>query len=132
MKNTTDAHRSRWGYHPCQYGLYEKLRFLHKHYWKTVYDFHRWHRWARKEPQNRIGPEPRFLEEFVNDSVWFKPITVRGESGYKIYPKTVTDHGVVELYQRARMPQPEPVDPFEDSIVRQIDALYEKVVKALE
>ena len=48
------VYKSRWGFHPCGYELFAKLRLLHKWYWQTVYDFHRWHRWCRKEPHQEL------------------------------------------------------------------------------
>jgi len=119
----TDAFQSRWGYHPCSYEFFLKLKRLHKWYWQTVYDFHRWHRWQRKDPVNRRGPEPAFCEAFVEDTPWFKPVTRRGECHVKIYPKAVVDHGIVELYHAARHPQPEPPTPFDDATHERIEAL---------
>lgn len=120
--NTT-SYQSRWGYHPCEYELFLKIRRLHKWYWQTVYDFHRWHRWWRKEPQNRRGPEPAFCPLFVEDKTWFKPVCVHDEPGCKVYPKTVVDRDVVRLYQEARMPQAAPVPPFDEETVRRIEQL---------
>ena len=129
MTTRTNSYHSRWGYHPSTYGLYLKLKFLHAQYWQTVYDFHLWHRWVRKEPQNRVGDEPGFCKAFVTDTVWLKQTNKHGQEGYKIYPKTVTDHGMIELFQTARMPQPEPVQPLEASVVDMIETLYEKVME---
>lgn len=127
MNSATTVFRSRWGFHPCRYDLYLKLKRLHRWYWQTVYDFHRWHRWQRKQPQNRIGPEPAFCAAFVEDRTWYKPVVTRGEHGFKVYPKTVIDHGVVELYQAARRPQPEAVAPFDTETIERIETLYNEV-----
>jgi len=127
MTTTTTVFKSRWGFHPCDYEFFLKLKCLHGWYWQTVYDFHRWHRWWRKEPQNRIGPEPVFCPLFVEDNIWCKSVRIRGENGFKVYPKTVTDHGIVDVYQTARRPHPEPVPPFGAETKERIASLYEKV-----
>lgn len=127
MNNAGTALKSRWGFHPCNYELFLKLKRLHKWYWQTVYDFHRWHRWWRRQPQNRTGPEPLYCREFVDNRPWRKPVCHHGQEGFKLYPKTVVDHGVLALYQSARMPQADPVTPFDAETRAAIEALYEKV-----
>src|SRR5687768_17348390 len=87
MTSTTNEFQSRFGFHPSTYEVFLKLKFLHKWYWQTLYDFHRWHRWRRKDEQNRIGPEPTYCPVFVEDKPWLKPVKFHGEPGYKIYPK---------------------------------------------
>jgi hypothetical protein len=49
-------------------------------------------------------------------------------AGFKIHPKTVTDHGIVELYHLARRPQPEPVTPFDAGVTEKVGRLYSKAV----
>lgn len=46
--------QSRWGFHPCHYEHYLKLKFLYKKLWKAVYQLAEFERWVRKEPQNRV------------------------------------------------------------------------------
>ena len=127
MNTATTVFKSRWGFHPCDYKLFLQLKRLHKWYWQAVYDFHHWHRWWRKEEQNRIGPQPTYCPAFVENKIWYKSIRIHGEDGFKLYPKTVIDHGVVELYQFARMPQTESVTPFDAETKEGIESLYEKV-----
>ncbi len=129
MSNTTSEFKSRWGFHPCSLEQFLQLQRLHRWYWKTVYDFHRWHRWWRKEEQNRVGPEPKFCPHLVEDRVWFKPVEVRGEPGFKVYPKTVVDHGVLALYRQARTPLHDPVDPWDDRTLKIIDSLDLKLTE---
>lgn len=128
MSTITNSPKSPWGYHPADYELFCKLKRLHRWYWQTVYSFHRWHRWWRKQEQNRVGPEPSYCQLFIEEKSWRKPVRTRGVAGFKIYPKTVTDHGIVELYYLARMPQPEPVTPFDAGITEKIETLYSKAV----
>lgn len=127
MTTETNVFKSRWGFHPCNYELFLKLKRLHKWYWQTVYDFHRWHRWWRKEEQNRIGPEPAYCPPFVEEKKWWKLERSHGEDGFRMYPKTIVDHGVIKLYQSARMPQAEPVVPFDAETKDRIETLYEEV-----
>ena len=128
MSTITNSLKSPWGYHPADYELFCKLKRLHRWYWQTVYSFHRWHRWWRKQEQNRVGPEPSFCPLFIEDKPWRKPVRTRGVAGFKIYPKTVTDHGIVELYRSARIPQPEAVTPFDAGVIERVETLYSKAV----
>ena len=132
MNTISEEFKSPWGFHPCDDQLFRRLRLLHGWYWQTVYDFHCWHRWWRKEPQNREGAEPKFCPAFVQDSVWYKPVLFHGEPGHKVYPKTVVDHGIVDLYQSARLPQAEPVVPFDAETIERIESLYSKVAAYFE
>lgn len=125
MPSKSQNHQSRFGFHPCDYELYSKLKFLHKHYWITVPKFHKWHRWFRKEPQNRDGPEPKYCEEFVENCRWAKPV----KAGFKIYPKKLSDRGVIEKYIKARTPSPEPVEAFTPEVIKEIESLFEAVKK---
>lgn len=127
MTTATRPFKSRWGFHPCSYEVYLKLKRLYKWYWQTLYDFHRWHRWRRKQEQNRTGAEPSYCPVFVLDQPWYKPARLGGQDGFKVYPKTVTDHGVVELYRSARVPQSEPAGPLDADTLRKIDQLYWEV-----
>lgn len=49
-----DIAKSRWGYHPCHYEHYLKLKFLHRKYWQAIYKMAEYERWVRKAPQNRV------------------------------------------------------------------------------
>ena len=46
--------QSRWGFHPCDYSTYRKLKFLHHVYQKALRMAHAWERWKRKDPHNRV------------------------------------------------------------------------------
>ena len=116
--------QSRFGFHPCDYELFAKLKCLHKHYWQTLYDFHRWHRWWRKQPQNRVGQEPAYCPAFVEDCPWYKPVTTHGVAGFKVYPRTVVDHGLVALYHQVRHPQAEPAAELDATVLERIAALH--------
>jgi hypothetical protein len=96
-------------------------------YWQTVYDFHRWWRWWRKQPQNRVGPEPKYCTAFVENRPWFKAKRLGGVDGVRYYPKRMDDRGVIELYHRARQPHPAPVEPLASSVLKAIETLYAEV-----
>lgn len=125
--NPAPGLKSRWGYHPCTYEVYGLLKDLHRWYWQTVYDFHRWHRWQRKQPQNRVGPEPVFCELFVEDTVWYKPCRRGDEVHFKVYPKMLIDHDVVDLYRKARTPMPESCSVFDAAMFDRIALLHKEV-----
>lgn len=127
MSSETTVFRSRRGFHPCDYQLFLKLKYLHKWYWQTLYDFHRWHRWWRKEEQNRVGPEPAYCPTFVEERTWCKRVRTHGQNGFKVYPRIVVDLGVVSLYQDARMPQAEPVQPLDAATRERIERRYDEV-----
>lgn len=117
--------KSRFGFHPTSHETYMKLKELHKWYWKTLYAFHRWNRWDRKQPQNRRGPEPSYCPLFVLDKSWYRITTGQdGNMKGKYFPKTVTDHGIVDLYHMARMPQAEPMEVFSNETLAKINKLY--------
>ena len=126
LETPSKVYQSKWGYHPCDYKTYRKLKELHKWYWETVYNFHSWYRWYRKDKKNQRGSEPKYCEHFVVNKSWYKPVKRHGQVGCKRYPKTVVDHGVLDLFQQARMPQAEPPDPFSESQLKAIDELHEK------
>ena len=125
--SVSESVRSRWGYHPCSYEFYRKLKYLHRHYWIALRQFHHWNRWFRKEAQNRIGSEPKYCPAFVENSPWVKRFVHKGEHGFKLYLRTVVDHGLVESYHASRMPSPDPVKPFGESEIAKFEKLYQSV-----
>src|SRR5207237_1407884 len=52
------TYQSRWGYHPCDYQMYLKLRRLHRAFWEGRQLVAKWNRWHAKRPENRTRPEP--------------------------------------------------------------------------
>lgn len=49
-----DTHQSRWGYHPCSYETYLKLKKLNSIIMTSSMQLAAHNRWARKNPANRI------------------------------------------------------------------------------
>lgn len=126
MNSNQTVYQSRWGYHPCSHHLFLKLKQLHKWYWLTVYDFHRWHRWRRKTVY-RSGPEPGYCPVFVTDTPWYKQIRTHGVDGIKVYSKTVVDLEILALYGVARRPTVDPPQTFDVETQTRIERLYEAV-----
>jgi hypothetical protein len=48
------AHRSRWGWHPCDYTTYLLLKRLHGLCERARRRYAAWQRWRRKMPHNRV------------------------------------------------------------------------------
>lgn len=120
---------TKFGFYMTSYETFKKLKELHKWYWNALYDFHRWYRWNRKQPQNRFGTKPSYCSLFVLDTTWYRTtIKQNGHTRVKYFPKTVTDYGIIELYQLARMPHKEPVKPFSKEIVDKINQLHSKLI----
>ena len=127
MSTVNKQNRSEYGFHACDREFFGKLKYLHKRYWETLRRFHQWNRWNNKEPQNRIGPQPKYCDAFVTEDTWRKPVTRHGEQHFKWYPKTVIDHAVIELYQAARIPAADPVPPLSADCVARIEQLFTTV-----
>ena len=124
---------SRWGFHPCSYETFVKLKKLHKAFWQSEYKLAAWKRWSAKLPHNRIKfrwirneqgqkvgkeilgmrEEPKCSELFVKTDKWGR--------------KFVSSHGIIDAYNQARMPKPkEEVKPL--SICESmIDHLYSQL-----
>jgi hypothetical protein len=56
----TETHQSRWGYHPCSYEDFMLLRALYRRFVEARRNYHRWVRWDRKQPQNRVRRKSRY------------------------------------------------------------------------
>src|SRR5712691_10368216 len=46
--------QSRWGFHPCDYQTFRKLKFLNQIFLHAARLAHAWQRWKRKDPHNRV------------------------------------------------------------------------------
>jgi hypothetical protein len=55
MSAVQSVFRSRFGFHPCDYATYRKLKFLNLVYQRAVRLAHAWERWQRKDPHNRVS-----------------------------------------------------------------------------
>jgi hypothetical protein len=123
------AHRSRWGWHPCDYETYLLLKGLNARCERAVRRHAEWRRWRRKKPENRllresvvdrdgrrvgtrvVGPKP----EPVLDPLFCVRRQVRSFRGPAGEPLTEArwveevsfcDLGIPEAYRTARRPVP--------------------------
>ncbi len=156
MSATESVFRSRFGFHPCDYATYRKLKFLSLVYQRAVRMAHAWDRWKRKDPQNRVCrrrirneqgqpigygdpvplSEPPICPVFsrkVQEKRFVDKKGNRFKDGF-LDDKVVTDNpGIAADYALARRPQSDPasVHPLRCPLA-QIDALYEKARAWLE
>lgn len=106
----------KWGYVPCDYDHYIKLKEVCKHFYKARSTYHQWLRWMRKAPQNRvtkrairndkgqkcgtaiIGPmqEPKLNESFIKTTQYSTNYPSVQGGGWK-YSKTPVPVVKVEL-----------------------------------
>ena len=102
------AVKSRFGWHPCSYDVFLKLKRLKKRYWETLRAYAKWRRWQGKMPYNRTGPEPDYCPFFVTHEV--------------------TDHGFLAQLLSARTPRAETeVVVFGPSHVEHIEKCHVEV-----
>jgi len=95
---TGNVHKSRWGFHPCSYEDFRKIKLLHKHYWLAKIAEAAHERYYRKLPHNRVIRK-------MNKIVLEKPIPMPVPFFPAIYEK-ILKKPIVPLYQQARHPQP--------------------------
>lgn len=133
-----NVHQSKWGYHPCSYETFLKLKALHKAYWQAVRGLAEWFRWDAKQPQNRVikerikdgvgrvtgwkiigpKPEPKYCPIFGTPSY---------RRDYQTIPEHLNDHGILAAYQQARMPKKfEEVTPLKIS-EEKINELFDQL-----
>lgn len=137
MSTVSSENKSRFGYHPCSYELYLKLKYIYKHYWNALSDYSNWERWNRKYPHNRVirkrktnakgqkigyeivgpRPEPTYCPFFVKTVV-----------KYGVSYSEVSDFGFNDLFYYARRPSANPVEPFSDLVVKNIEDFHQKLV----
>jgi hypothetical protein len=99
---TKESHKSRWGYHPCDYETFLKLKKLKKYYWMTVYRNAQWKRWNAKLPHNRVIKRKGIvISQMIEPLVCSVMLSKNSER-------------VLEDFENARMPQanPESVKPL--------------------
>ena len=46
--------KGRWGYYPCSYETFKKIKFLNTVYLQALQMAARWRRWKRKDVKNRV------------------------------------------------------------------------------
>jgi hypothetical protein len=148
--------QSRWGFHPCDYQTYRKLKFLNQVYLQAVRLAHAWARWKRKDPHNRvirrrirneqgdvIGyepsvplPEPRICPVFAQKLVEKRHVDKKGNfsrEGFMEEKVVTDDRGISAEYASARTPVADPsgVQPLHHTVA-ELEELYEAARTWLE
>lgn len=123
----TEAHRSRWGFHPCSWETHKKLCFLNRVYQAAVQKAAAWKRWERKAPHNRVARprvrdasgrvvgygeptplgEPRLCPVFsslATRKVVWHPTKGYNANGQDLTEPVLDDHRVPEAARMARSP----------------------------
>ena len=121
------AHRSRWGWHPCDYQTYLLLKGLNSLCERARRQYAAWQRWRRKMPHNRVvrrkvkddqgraigtevigpRPEPELPALFCTR---YQAVS-QGRAAEQV---AFSDLGIPEAYRAARKPVPtrEQVQPL--------------------
>lgn len=115
MATATTTHQSRWGYHPCDYQSFLKLKEAHKLLLDAIRRVRAWERWDNKDPQNRVDWE-----------------VIRDDSGRKIgkRPSGPRPEPLAPVFLRYRFSMPEIVRL--QFAVQQAPNLYEAVLLAYQ
>jgi hypothetical protein len=151
-----NMHSSRWGFHPCDYQTFRKLKILHQIYQRAIRMSHAWARWKRKDPLNRVSrrrirndkgqtigydppvplPEPKICAVFSQRICKRVHVDKRGNvfrEGFLDDRIATSDVGVVADYTSARKPRSiaAEVQPLRLSLAA-IDELFDKAKAWLE
>jgi len=129
---TQETYKSRWGFHPCDYQTFKKLKFLHKLYHEALRKKAEWERWERKAPWNRVIRHK--IRNSQGQVIGFQPPVCRPEPelcpvfNEKVKEVHMRNLDVFADYQNARHPSPLPeeVQPLKLSL-EEIDRLYQQV-----
>lgn len=123
---TETEHKSRWGFHPCSYSDFKKIKLLHKHFWLAKYAEGAYKRYYNKLPQNRM-----ILKR--NKILLTTPIPMEVPFFPAIYAK-ILKKPIIPFYNQARFPLPDPnaVKPLlismsqVDELLAEIEVAYSK------
>jgi hypothetical protein len=156
MSTNPITFRSRWGFHPCDYATYRKLKLLHLVYMRAVRLAHAWDRWNRKAAHNRVRrprlrdtsgrtigygaptplAEPLLCPLFsrkVQERRFVDPSGQCIREGFLVEKVVTDDAGIVTDYAAARRPVAEAgaVRPLRCTVAR-LDELYAQALAWLE
>jgi len=114
----TNVIKGRWGFYPCEYEVYRKLKKLNAAYYKSERREAEYLRWCRKEPQNRVIRKK--IRNEKKQVVGYEAPIPRPEP--KRYPNLFAD--VLYNYHLSRMPvaKEEDVKPLTISM-KELDSL---------
>ena len=79
------AHRSRWGWHACDYATYREVKEYHRLLYRSLRAHHRWVAWDRKTV-HKAAVEPASeccRRHLVGDVGWFRPHRFPGQVNHK-------------------------------------------------
>ena len=139
MNSTLNVVEGRFGFYPCDYDTYQKIRKIYNAYLKSLSQNASWWRWTNKQPQNRVirrwkrdaqgrrcgceivgkRPEPSINPVFWNMSpLYHRPVMNR-----VIIDKVIAD------YRRARYPMKRAEDVVSLSMSNEeIENLFNSIV----
>lgn len=116
--------KSRWGFHPCDYETFRKLKTIHKWYYKALHDYAKWERWYRKEPQNRVIR--CWIRNAAGNKIGSRIVEIQQEPLF-FYLGAGQWRRFTSDYQNARQPVEEKnVLPLRNTL-SEIDDLYNKL-----
>jgi hypothetical protein len=111
------VYRTRWGYVPCDYETYQKIKRLRYLFLQGLIADAKWHRYNCKQPQNRVLRIPIRNAEGQKIGYEVKKI-VRPPDGWNCS----SNFHIERLYRAAKYPQPTPEDvPAVNFDIEQLD-----------
>lgn len=138
MNIVNKSYESRFGFHPCDYDTFIKLKKLKKYYFQALYRHAEWQRWDRKAPQNQVirrykknDKGQRIGYEIVGEKLQPKLYPVFGELRFVGKGNhALNDMGVLSAFDSARRPcsSSELVTPLNITI-EQIDNMLSHLEK---
>ncbi len=144
MKTADYVVEGRFGFYPCDYDTYQKLRKIYGAYLRSLSQNANWLRWTNKQPQNRVirrwkrdaqgrrcgceivGPRP---EPKVNPLFWDMKVFRSGSGNFSYPAKIVNLTNKLEFdYKNAKYPKKsaDVVSPLFLSM-EEIDSLYNQI-----
>lgn len=131
MITASHVHQGRFGFHPCDYATFLKLKLLNKRYVEAQHQKASYNRWERKAPHNRVTrkkvynghnlvsyeapvprPEPVF-NGLLEKETYYSPQDRNGQYVKQSIERSRLDwvhqaQWIPECYKLARMPNPTP------------------------
>jgi hypothetical protein len=107
------THQGKYGYYPCDWDTYRKLKAINFAYSKALHGKKQWERWERKDPKNRVIRVK--LKNSAGQVVGYQaPIPMSEPPICPVFCKKINFDKVVisdslyDDYRRARYPKPIP------------------------
>ncbi|MCI0639055.1 MAG: hypothetical protein L0Y72_20620 [Gemmataceae bacterium] len=130
-------HQGRWGYYPCSFDAFQKLKELNKLWEKAKRQRAAWQRWIRKLPHNRVS-RPRLCDERGRTIGYGSPIPLPEPVLHPAFCRKVQlpsgrwdvelrDVGIESAYRLARHPKatPDAVVPLPVAL-EEVHRLYDE------